>query len=298
MTKILLASLAVISAVVLKGKDATVRVGSMQSTRVFGQTIRYYDVGSGPVLVLLHGLASTAFGDWGKVIETLAATHRVLAMDQIGFGSSDKPTVEYRVQTYVDFLGEFLRQQKIHHFSLAGISFGGWIAAQYAIQALQPENSTNVAGKLPIPDKLLLCDAGGLHQDLSPEAILPLMLPGSVAAQKASAAALLYNRSLATDEAARNLFISRLAANDGATVRSLVNSVPTSTEWLDGKLNAITIPTLIVWGVEDPLFPIAHGRALAAGIPDAKLVTIEKCGHVPTNEKPNEFLAAVKDFLP
>jgi pimeloyl-ACP methyl ester carboxylesterase len=270
---------------------------SMQSTEVFGQIIRYYDVGAGDVLILLHGIASTAFLDWGKLIEPLAANHRVLAMDQIGFGSSDKPGIEFRIQTFVDFLGEFLRQNEVERFSLAGVSFGGWVAAQYAIQALRPNNAAKPADKLPPPNKLLLCDAAGLLQDVSPDVLIAMSLPGSVAAQKASLEALVYDQSLANDEAARQAFISRLAANDGLTIRSLADSLPTSSEWVNDKLHAITIPTLVVWGAEDHIMPLAHGREFAASIPGAKLIVIEKCGHAPMVERPTDFLSLIKDFL-
>jgi pimeloyl-ACP methyl ester carboxylesterase len=269
----------------------------MQSTQVYGQTVRYHDVGAGPVLILLHGIASTAFLDWGKIIEALAVTHRILAIDQIGFGSSDKPSVEFRIQTFVDFLGEFLRQQKVEKFSLAGVSFGGWVAAQYAIQALRPDDPAKLADKLPIPDKLLLCDAAGLRQDVPTGPFIAMSLPGSVAAQKASLEALVYDQSLANDEVARHAFISRLAANDGLTIRSLADSLSRSSEWVNDKLHFITIPTLVVWGAEDRIIPLARGREFAASIPGAKLVVIEKCGHAPMVEKPTDFLAAVKAFL-
>jgi hypothetical protein len=86
---------------IANSETLTQQLRTMQSIQVFGQTIRYHDLGSGPVLVLLHGLASSALLDWGKVMPSLAATHRVLAMDQIGYGSSARLTVEFRIQTYV-----------------------------------------------------------------------------------------------------------------------------------------------------------------------------------------------------
>jgi pimeloyl-ACP methyl ester carboxylesterase len=66
-----------------------------KSVLVFSQKIVYYDVGSGPTVVLLHGLASQAMFDWGRVIMPLSQRHRVIALDQIGFGESDKPTIDY-----------------------------------------------------------------------------------------------------------------------------------------------------------------------------------------------------------
>ena len=90
-----------------------------RTTLVFGQKIAYYDSGFGPTLVLVHGFASQARFDWGNVIVPLSKHHRVLALDQIGFGASDKPFIDYSIQTYVDFLGEFLRTLHIEKFDLA-----------------------------------------------------------------------------------------------------------------------------------------------------------------------------------
>src|ERR1700675_1953172 len=79
-----------------------------KTVAVFGQTIHYWDVGSGPVVVLVHGLGSRKEGDWGRVVAPLSQKYRVVAPDQIGFGKSDKPVIDYSIQTYVDFLNEFL----------------------------------------------------------------------------------------------------------------------------------------------------------------------------------------------
>src|SRR5437870_10866269 len=100
---------------------------------VFGQTIHYFDIGSGPVVVLLHGLGSRK-DDWLPVLEPMAQKYRLLVPDQIGFGRSDKPLLDYSVQTYVDFLNEFLRQLKVEKASLVGESLGGWIAALYVAE--------------------------------------------------------------------------------------------------------------------------------------------------------------------
>src|SRR2546425_10265796 len=100
---------------------------------VFGQAIHYFDMGSGPVVVLLHGLGSRK-EDWLPVLEPMAQKYRLLVPDQIGFGRSDKPLLDYSVQTYVDFLNEFLRQLKVEKASLVGESLVGWIAALYAAE--------------------------------------------------------------------------------------------------------------------------------------------------------------------
>src|SRR5260370_42512547 len=89
------------------------------SVRVFGANLHYVDAGSGSVVVLLHGLADDV-GVWESVMPALAAKHRVIALDQIGFGRSDKPLLGYQAGTFVDFLDEsFLTSSKLitHHWS-------------------------------------------------------------------------------------------------------------------------------------------------------------------------------------
>jgi pimeloyl-ACP methyl ester carboxylesterase len=270
---------------------------SMQSISVYGQTIRYYDIGSGTVIVLIHAMANTALSTWGKVLAPLAETHRILAMDQIGFGASDKPGIEFRIQTFVEFLGEFLRLHRIEQFILAGQSLGGWIAAQYTIQALQSDNPpSGFSGKLPIPNKLILSDAAGLRMQISDD-VLHGSLPDSINTQKESMKNVVYDQSLINDEMARKKFVSRLAANDGLTIRSFLSSLQSSTEWLDGQLQHITIPTLVTWGSEDRIVPLMLGKRLTAQIPNAKMVIIEQCGHEPMNEKPDVFLANIREFI-
>lgn len=261
----------------------------MKSVPVFGQTIVYYDVGTGPVVVLLHGFASQAMFDWGNVILSLAKTHRVIAMDQIGFGGSAKPAIDYSIQTYVDFLGEFLRTLGVDRFALAGESLGGWIAASYTIQALAPENTGRYA--LPRPERLLLEDAAG-HTALG--SAVPVA--GSLA-EAAGVAVIFYDKARVTPEFVRENFAIKLAANDGTTQRLLRGNPKVAGEVVGDKLGRITVPTLVVWGGDDAIVPLAEGRDFAEKIPGAKLVVIPECGHAPSLERPAAFLAAAEPFL-
>src|SRR5260370_29219951 len=127
---------------------------------VFGQAIHYFDVGSGPVVVLLHGLGSRK-DDWLPVLEPMAQKYRLLVPDQIGFGESDKPLLDYSIQTYVEFLNEFLRQLKVEKTSLVGESLGGLIAALYVAEI----GGGSDLGPL---GELGLVDARGLRQGNAP----------------------------------------------------------------------------------------------------------------------------------
>src|SRR5258706_3267489 len=150
---------------------------------VFGQWIHYFDMGSGPVVVLLHGLGSRK-DDWLPVLEPMAQKYRLLVPDQIGFGKSDKPLLDYSIQTYVDFLNEFLRQLKVEKASLVRESLGGWIAALYVAEI------GGGAHLIPV-EKLVLVDAAGVEQDEP----VPDLNPSSLGAIRGMMEAVFYDTS-------------------------------------------------------------------------------------------------------
>jgi pimeloyl-ACP methyl ester carboxylesterase len=260
-----------------------------QTAVVFGQHIVYYEAGDGLTLVLVHGFGSQALFDWGRVIKPLAQNHHVIALDQIGFGHSDKPFIDYRIQTFVDFLGEFLRVKNIKSFTLAGESLGDWIVANYTIDALSPGNTGAFA--LPVPERLILEDAAG-HKAIPHTIAVTASLQDS-----AGVAIVLHDKSLANEDFIRRNWELKMQANDGETQRILANNPALASELVTGKLSAINIPTLVVWGGDDELVPLADGRDYAANIPHAQLVIVPDCGHAPSLEKPREFLSAVEAFL-
>jgi pimeloyl-ACP methyl ester carboxylesterase len=256
-----------------------------KTVAVFGQSIHYFDLGSGPVVVLLHGLGSRK-EDWLPVLEPLSQKYRLLVPDQIGFGKSDKPLLDYTIQTYVDFLNEFLRQLKVERASLVGESLGGWIAGLYVAEM------GGGAHLIPV-EKLVLVDAAGLKQDKP----IPNLNPSSLAAMRGVMEAVFYDTSWLTEDALRKVFTDKLAAHDAYTVRSVLANAAAGAERLDDKLANIKVATLVMWGKQDKLLPMASGERYAAGIAGAKLVSFDKCGHVPAVEKTEEFVAAVTAFL-
>ena len=253
---------------------------------VFGQTIHYWDVGSGRVLVLVHGLGSSKDGDWGRVVAPLSKKYRVIAMDQIGFGRSDKPLIDYKIQTYVDFLNEFLHVLKVEKASFMGESLGGWISALYAAEI------SGGAQLVPV-EKLVLVDAAGLQQDKP----IPNLNPSTLADMRKLLEAVFYDTSWVTDEALQKSFADKLAKHDGYTVHAILSNPSLASERLDDRLAQIRVPTLVVWGKQDTLLPITSGERYAAGITGAKLVSFDQCGHVPPLEKTAEFVPVVEAFL-
>jgi pimeloyl-ACP methyl ester carboxylesterase len=205
-----------------------------KSIAVFGQTIHYWDVGSGPVVVLVHGLGSRK-EEWLPVVEPLSKSYRLLILDQIGFGHSDKPLLDYSIQTYVDFLNEFLRDLKVEKASFVGESLGGWICGLYAVELS--------AGAHLVPiEKLILADAAGLKQDKP----IPDLNPSSLAAMRGVMQTVFFDTSWLDDNTLRKIFADKLSLHDGYTVRSILSNPAIDAERLDNKLANIKVPTLVL----------------------------------------------------
>ena len=253
---------------------------------VFGQKIHYKEAGSGPVVVLLHGLGGNS-DNWVFNVGALSQKHRVVVPDQVGFGRSDKPLVNYRVATYVDFLDKFLSELKVERATLVGNSMGGWVAAAYALR-----HPAKV-------ERLVLVDAAGFAPPKEFSlATLSGLNPSTRDAMKQLAGMVFFNPLLRTDAAVDVMLAQRLSAGDGYTIQSLVESIHRGEDMLDGKLAAIKQPVLIVWGREDGLTTLAReGERFKREIPHAQLVVFDQCGHVPQVEKADEFNAAVLKVL-
>jgi len=273
----------VTSAVASETQDAAI---ADKYATVFGAKIHYLEAGSGPVVILLHGLGGST-ANWAPTIAPLAQKYRVIVPDQIGFGKSDKPMLNYRVSTLVDFLDGFYKQVGVQKASLVGNSLGGFTAAAFAIA--HPEKV----------DKLVLVDAAGfaVTGDLDPK-----VLNGLNASTRQQVRDLLslvfYNKEqFSSDMAIDAFFASRVTAGDQYTIQRFIDSFAHGEDMLDGKLGAIKHPTLIIWGREDGLTQLAMGQRFNKEIAGSQLFIIEKCGHVPQLEKAVEFNAGLLKFL-
>lgn len=252
---------------------------------IYGQKIHYVEAGSGPNLILLHGLGGSSQA-WGYNIGPLAEKYHVFVPDQIGFGKSDKPLVNYRIRTYVDFLDQFCKQLNITRPILVGNSMGGWISAIYA--ATYPDRV----------DKLVLVDAAGYapSKDFDTRAFYGLN-PTTREEMKVLVAKVFYNKAFLSDAAIDQSMTARLGAGDGYTIKSITESIIRGEDFLDDVVKSIKTPTLLVWGRQDGLVPLTDGERFHKDIAGSTLVVIDQCGHVPNLEKPGEFNAAVLKFL-
>jgi 2-hydroxy-6-oxonona-2,4-dienedioate hydrolase len=252
---------------------------------VFGAKIHYIEAGAGPTVILLHGLGGSA-QNWALNIAPLAAKFHVVVPDQIGFGKSDKPLITYHIGTYVDFLDQFCKQLKIDRASLVGVSMGGWVAAAYTIAF--PSRV----------DRLVLIDAAGY----APPANFDMrtlygLNPSTREGMKQLVTRVFYNKALATDAVIDQALAQRINAGDGYTINSIIESIIRGEDLLDNRVQVIKQPTLIFWGREDGLIPLADGERFNKEIPNSTLLVFDQCGHVPNMEKAAEFNAAVLKFL-
>ena len=253
---------------------------------VFGAKIHYLEAGSGPPVILLHGLGGDA-SNWASTIGPLSQKYRVIVPDQIGFGKSDKPLINYRVGTLVDFLDGFYKELKLDRASLVGNSLGGWTVAAFAIA-----HPAKV-------DRLVLVDAAGfsITGDLDPK-VLNGLNPSTRDAVKQMLPLVFYNTQMfASDIAVDAFFARRVGAGDGYTIQRFIDSISRGEDVLDKRLGSVKAPTLVLWGREDGLTPLAMGERFKKEISGSQLFIIEKCGHVPQLEKAAEFNTALMKFL-
>ncbi len=240
-----------------QGKESTPTADKF--AMVYGAKIHYVETGTGAPLILVHGLADDAT-IWDSVIPALSARFRVIALDQIGFGHSDKPLLNYRVSTFVDFLDGFLTELKIEHVSLIGNAAGYAALAKTmdprAVSALRLASREDIRylGPLTFHDKRFYQDV-----DLA--------------------------------------FKQRVTAGDGYTVGRLLDSMIRGDDTLDNRLNVINRPTLILWGRDDKLIPLTFGERFHQEITNSRLQIIDNCGHMPQVECPDQFVTAVLQFF-
>lgn len=235
--------------------------------------------GDGPPVLFLH--AAGGAGQWHEFLGLLARRFEVIAPDHPGFGGSDELAevegVDDLVYHYLDVI-ERLGLDRPH---VVGGSFGGWIAAELAVAA------PHLIGSL------VLLGAAGLRLPGHPVADIFLMSPAEVAStlfhDPAKAAAFVPAEPGVDDIIAGYRDASALARF--SWVPFLCNPK------LERRLRRITVPTLVAWGDDDRLVPIAHGRRYAELIARASFAVVEDCGHAMYFERPSAFADVTTDFL-
>jgi pimeloyl-ACP methyl ester carboxylesterase len=254
--------------------------GTEKTLSVRDKSIQMYEGGQGNPLLYLHG-AGTYW--WMPVHDRLAAARRVYLPVHPGFGASTGLGDIEEIEDLVFHTLDVMDALKLDAVEIVGLSLGGWLAAELALRYPQRVK------------RLVLVDAAGLRLPGVPMANLFL-------APVAKARALLFHdpesqlaKTMVPDTPPPDRMEAILRGREAAA--RLLWNPHVRYRKLTSRLDRIKVPTLVVWGADDRLIPLAYGEAYQKGIPDARLVTIPRCGHLPPFEHPETFAETVLDFL-
>jgi pimeloyl-ACP methyl ester carboxylesterase len=264
------------------GKDVT----------VLGFKLHYLEAGRGAPVVLLHGLGGDG-SRWGPNIGPLAKDFHVFALDQIGFGQSDKPLANYHTGMLAEFLVDFLKAVNVPKASLVGNSMGAGVALYTAV------HFPNAV------DKIVLADGGGFRTAgalpgaaPTPDALRRRQLQNSVtrAETREFFKILFHDKSLVTDRMVAEQYAMRLRS--AFTISKMQEAGEKGLGALSEQdVRGVRAPTLVIWGKYDELANPASADRLANTIPGATKVIVDNCGHLPQLEKSEEFNRIVREFL-
>ena len=270
--------------------------------------------GRGPAVLFIHGLGSSGYMEWRRNLEPAATRHRVFAPDLPGYGRTDKPRARYAVPYFARFIVRYMDDRGLRSAALVGASLGGRVALEVALE--RPR----------LARKLVLVNTLGLGR---PQVRVAQMAYGLVTIPRLGEAMMGFARDALTwaprrvirrfaarysgasvdmTETLDDAYLSDLRdmyAADGysgaylSTIRSLVNprAMFGGHHDVTRRLNELRIPVQLIWGADDPLFPLAHAERAQSLIDRASLAVIPGAGHTPQAERPEEFNRVLHRFL-
>src|SRR5215472_215907 len=242
--------------------------------------IHHMVAGEGRPLVLVHGLAGSAENWLALVPEFTRNGYQVYAVDLLGYGRSQQPDVDYSIALETDILRQFLDSQRLTQPDIAGWSMGGWITLKYAAE--HPERV----------HRLILMDSAGLLYDAKNASALR---PKSEAELAHMWDVLTPHPQPIPGYVARDI-LRNFAINDWVVGRALT-SMMTGRDVMDGKMQTVTMPVLIIWGKQDVLTPLFIGERMHAAMPQSLLDIYDDTGHLAPTDRAQKVSKSVVAFL-
>lgn len=272
-----------------------------QHVSIHGHDVSYRGGGSGPVVVLIHGMAGSSV-TWEPILAELTRHYTVIAPDLPGHGESDKPRGDYSLGAHASSIRDLLLALGHERATIVGQSFGGGVAMQLAYQ--HPERC----------ERLVLVSSGGLGQEVAlllraltlpgAEHLMPIACNGRVRDAGTAVTGLLDRIGLRPVPAVAEMWRSYASLSDASTreafqhtLRSVVDMHGQRVSATDRLYLAADVPTLIVWGDRDPIIPLDHGVKAHEMIPGSRLEVFEGAGHFPHCEQPERFVEVLVDFV-
>jgi pimeloyl-ACP methyl ester carboxylesterase len=258
--------------------------------------VHYRDEGNGFPIILIHGTGSSLH-TWDSWTNELKKTNRVIRMDLPAFGiTGPNATANYSINSYTNFLHQFLQKIKVDKFHLAGNSLGGNIAWNYALAHPQKV------------EKLVLIDASGLPTNKPQPAVFKMAKTPVLSSLFLFVTPKFFIKKNMKEVYADETKISdklitryhkmalRVGNRQAFIDRAKIDFKPTAKVNYE-KLKSIKTPTLLIWGAKDTWIPLDNGKRMDSVLPNSKLVVLENSGHVPMEESPEESLALLQAFL-
>ncbi|PCJ68711.1 MAG: alpha/beta hydrolase [Rhodobiaceae bacterium] len=265
-----------------------------------GATVHYRDEGNaaGPALLLIHG-SNASLHTWEPWVKLLGDDYRVVSLDLPGHGlTGGHESDVYTRAGQVAFVKEFVDAIGLSAFVLGGNSMGGGVTLQYALT-----HGDDLRGIIPV-------SSGGMPRD--PDASSPLIF--QLASMPVVNQLMLYitprsmiveglQKAVEDDALVTPEMVDRyydLALYDGnraATRARFQGYAAGASDSLADELKAVSLPTLIIWGENDRLIPVASAHAMAAALPQAKLVIYENVGHIAMEEVAEASAGEVRAFM-
>jgi pimeloyl-ACP methyl ester carboxylesterase len=266
-----------------------------------GHRVFYRSAGSGPVVVLVHGITSTS-DTWAKVLPYLAERFTVIAPDLLGHGESAKPRGDYSLGAYASGIRDLLIALGHERATFVGHSLGGGIAMQLAYQF--PEHC----------ERLVLVSSGGLGRDINAllraaslpgsELVLSLLVNEQVVGAGRVVGRMLGRIGLRVHTDMGEVLRGHASLSDGEarsvflhTLRTIVDPGGQTVDARDRLYLAQALPFLLVWGERDPIIPVEHARAAHRLVPGSRLELFPDAGHFPHLDDPLRFVRVLIDFM-